>query len=54
MCAIETLICRIKMCLLGSSLVGLAQNTIDDFQNTVLNSMWHCLRQIPQKPGELD
>ena len=25
------------------------QNTKHDFQNTVLNSQWHCLRQMPQK-----
>ena len=36
--AIEKLICRRKMSLIGSSSFGFAQNTIHDFQNTVLNS----------------
>ena len=47
--AIETLICRREMSLIGSTSFGFAQNTIHDFQNTVLNSKWHCLRQMPQK-----
>ena len=34
--AIETLICRKEMSLLGSTSFGFAQNTIHDFQNTVL------------------
>ena len=46
--AIETLICRREMCLLGSTSFGFAQNTIHAFQNTVLNSLWHFLRQMPQ------
>ena len=37
------------MSLTGSTSFGFAQNTIHDFQNTVLNSYWHCLRQMPQK-----
>ena len=36
--AIETLICRRKMSLKGSTSFRFAQNTIHDFQNTVLNS----------------
>ena len=36
--AIERLICRRKMSLTGSTSFGFAQNTIHDFQNTVLNS----------------
>ena len=35
--AIETLICRREMSLIGSTSFGFAQNTIHDFQNTVLN-----------------
>ena len=47
--AIERLICRREISLIGSTSFGFAQNTIHDFQNTVLNSYWHCLRQTPQK-----
>ena len=36
--AIERLICRGEMSLIGSSSFGFAQNRIHDFQNTVLNS----------------
>ena len=36
--AIETLICPREMSLLGSTSFGFAQNTIHDFQNTLLNS----------------
>ena len=36
--AIETLICRREMSLIGSTSFGFAQNTIHDFQNTVYNS----------------
>ena len=36
--AIETLICRRKLSLIGCTSFGFAQNTIHDFQNTVLNS----------------
>ena len=36
--AIETLTCRREMSLIGSTSFGFAQNTIHDFQNTVLNS----------------
>ena len=36
--AFETLICRREMSLIGSTSFGFAQNTIHDFQNTVLNS----------------
>ena len=36
--AIETLICRREMSLIGSTSFGFAQNTTHDFQNTVLNS----------------
>ena len=42
--AIETLVCRREMSLMGSTSFGFAQNMIHDFQNTVLNSQWHCLR----------
>ena len=38
MSAIETLICRIEMSLIGSNSFGFAQNTIHGFQNTLLNS----------------
>ena len=34
---IETLVCRREMSLLGSNSFGFAQNTIHDFQNTLLN-----------------
>ena len=37
------------MSLIGSTFFGFAQNTVHDFQNTVLNSLWHCLRQMQQK-----
>ena len=35
----------------GSTSFGFAQNTTHehDFENTVFNSQWHCLRQMPQK-----
>ena len=36
--AIETLICCREMSLTGSTSVGFAQNTLHDFQNTLLNS----------------
>ena len=36
--AIERLICRRNMSLIGSTSFGIAQNTIHDFLNTVLNS----------------
>ena len=49
MSAIETLICRIEMSLIGSISFGFAQNTIHYFRNTVLNSYWYCLPQMPQK-----
>ena len=42
--AIETLVCGRKMGLIGSTSFGFAQKTIHDFQNTVLNSLWHCHR----------
>ena len=38
----------------GSTSFSFAQNTIYDFQNTVLNTYWHCLRQMPQKGGRTD
>ena len=47
--AIERLTCRREMSLIGSASFGFAQNTMHDFRNTVLNSWWHCLRQMPQK-----
>ena len=47
--AIERLICCKEMSLIGSTSFGFAQNMMHDFQNTVLNSLWHCLRQMPQK-----
>ena len=34
----ETLICRIEISLVGSTFFGFAQDTIHDFQNTLLNS----------------
>ena len=37
--AIETLICRGEMSLIGSTSFGFAQNKIHDFQITVLNSV---------------
>ena len=36
--AIETLVCLREFSLRGSTSFGFAQNTIHDFQNTVLNS----------------
>ena len=47
--AVERLICRRELSLIGSTSFGFAQNTTHDFQNTVLNSEWQCLRQVPQK-----
>ena len=38
MSPIETLICRGEMSLIGSTSFGFAQNTINNFQNTVLDS----------------
>ena len=32
-----------------STFFGFAQDTLHDFQNTILNSKWDCLRQMPQK-----
>ena len=46
--AIETLICPREMSLIGSSSFDFAQNTIHYFQNTILNSLWHCSRQMQQ------
>ena len=46
----ETLVCRREMSFIGSTSFGFAQNSIHDFQHTVLNSKWHCLRQMLQKP----
>ena len=40
------------MSLIGSAFCGFAQNTIHGFQNTLINSQWHCLRQMPQKRTE--
>ena len=37
-----------EMSLKGSTSFGFAQNMIHGFQNTLLNSYWHCLRQMPQ------
>ena len=48
--AIKRLTCHREISIIGSTSFGFAQNTILDFQNTVLNSWWHCLRQTPQKP----
>ena len=36
--AIERLICLRELSLIGSTSFGFAQNTMHDFQNTVLNS----------------
>ena len=50
--SVETLVCRREMSLMGLLPSVFAQNTIHDFQNTILNSWWHCIRQMPQKkPG---
>ena len=46
---IETLISSKEMSIIRSTSFGFAQNTIHDFQNTILNSKWHCLQQMPQK-----
>ena len=46
--AIERLICRRGMSLIGFTSFSLAQNMMHNFQNTVLNSSCHCLRQVPQ------
>ena len=43
----QTLVCRREMSLIGSTSFGFAQNMIHDFQNTVFNSCWHCLPQMP-------
>ena len=47
--AFERFICRREMSLIESTSFDFAQITMHDFQNTVLNSLWHCLRQMPQK-----
>ena len=52
--ATEKLICRREMSLIGSTSFGFAQNTMHDFQNTVLNSYSHFIRQMPQKPSVSD
>ena len=36
--AIETIVCRKEMSLMGSTSFGFAQNTIHDIQNTVLKT----------------
>ena len=41
--AIETLFCRKELSLIGSTSFGFAQDTIQDFQNTVLSLQWDCL-----------
>ena len=46
---LKKLFVKSKLSLLGSSSFGFAQNTMHEFQNTVLNSKWYCLRQLPQK-----
>ena len=47
--SIETLICHGTIELIGSASFRFAQNMLHDFRNTVLNSLWHCLRLMPQK-----
>ena len=47
--AIERLVCLGEMSLIESTSFGFAQYTMHDFQNTVFNSKWHCLRQMQQK-----
>ena len=47
--ATKRLICRREMSLIGSTSFSFAQNTTHDFQNSILNSQWNCLRQMPQK-----
>ena len=47
--AVETLICHREIESIMVYFLQFAQTKIHDFQNTVLNSQWHCLRQIPQK-----
>ena len=42
------------MSLIGSISLGFAQNTMHDFQDTVLNTQWHCLPQMPQKGSPKD
>ena len=41
--ATERLICHKEMSLIGSTSFSFAQNMMHDCQNTVLNSLWHCL-----------
>ena len=43
--AIEAFICRREMSVIGSTSFGFAQNTIHDFQNTVLISRWQMLQK---------
>ena len=50
--AIETRICRGEMSLIESTAFGFAQNTIHDFQNTVLNSKWHVLDKCHKNGGK--
>ena len=42
-----------KLSLIGSTSFGFEQDTLHDFRNTVLNLLWRCLRQVPQKTIEL-
>ena len=46
--AIKHLFVIQKLRFIVSTFFGFAQNTLRAFQNTVLNSKWHCLRQMPQ------
>ena len=46
--AVERLICHRKISLIGPTSFSFAQNKMHDFQNTILNSLWHCLPQMPQ------
>ena len=37
------------MSLIGSTSFSFAQNMMQDFQNTILNSQWQRLQQMPQE-----
>ena len=48
--ATKTLFCHREMELNRVYFLHFAQTvTINDFQNTIMNSQWHCFQQMPQK-----
>ena len=47
---LSKLLCVVEKWVLYPASFAFAQNTVHNFQITVLNSQWHCLRQKPPKP----